>query len=83
VQDYKLSYAQLKEMARQSLEHSFLPGASLWRQLRPFRMVEACAADSPPTSSLSPACQKFLDASERARVQWREEGEFEKFERKF
>src|SRR5205814_8509704 len=29
-QTYNLSYRQLKQMARQSLEHSFLPGASLW-----------------------------------------------------
>ena len=27
---YLLSYAELKRMTRQSLEHSFLPGHSLW-----------------------------------------------------
>jgi adenosine deaminase len=31
VETYKLSYAQLKRMATQSLEHSFLSGATLWR----------------------------------------------------
>ena len=32
VETYHLSYVDLKEMARQSLEHSFLPGSSLWRE---------------------------------------------------
>ena len=80
---YNLTYPQLKDMARASLEHSFLPGASLWKEARTFRVVSACAADSPAKSSLSPACQKFLESSERAQVQWREEGQFDKFEAKF
>lgn len=83
VEGYDLTYAQLKNMARASLEHSFLPGASLWKDGRTFRLVDACAADSPAKSSPSAACRKFLDGSERAQVQWREEGEFEKFEGKF
>ena len=80
---YDLTYAQLKDMARASLEHSFLPGESLWKNARKFQVVQECAADSPTKSSLSPACRKFLDGSQRAQVQWREEGEFEKFESRF
>ena len=83
VEGYGLSYAQLKDMARASLEHSFLAGASLWKDARVFRPVNACAADSPEKSSLSSTCRKFLDGSQRAQVQWREEGEFKKFEAKF
>lgn len=83
VEGYNLSYSLLKNMARASLEHSFLPGASLWKDGRTFLAVAACAADSPRKSSLSPACRKFLDASQRAQVEWREEGEFAKFEAKF
>jgi hypothetical protein len=83
VEGYNLSYSQLKDMARASLEHSFLPGASLWKDARTFRLVHACAVDSPAKVSLSSACRKFLDASERAQVQWRAEGEFDKFEAKF
>jgi hypothetical protein len=70
-------------MARQSLEHSFIAGESLWQQTESFRPISACAADHPGAEKPSPACQKFLDASERARVQWKLEGEFEKFEGKF
>jgi len=83
VEGFDLSYSQLKDMARASLEHSFLPGASLWKDGRTFRMMNACAANSPANNSPSPSCRKFLDTSERARVEWREEGEFAKFEAKF
>lgn len=83
VETYDFSYAQLKAMARASLEHSFLPGASLWKDVRHFRLVDACAADSPGKSALSPPCRRFLDNSQRAQVQWREEREFDKFEAKF
>ena len=83
VEGYDLSYAQLKSMARASLEHSFLPGASLWKDGRTFRLLDACAHDSPAKSSVSAPCRKFLDGSQRAQVQWREEGEFDNFEAKF
>ena len=74
VKTYALTYGDLKEMARQSLEHSFLPGASLWVGTKPFRAVAACA------DARSAACRKFLDGSERARLQWKLEREFEEFE---
>lgn len=83
VEGYNLTYPQLKNMARASLEHSFLPGVSLWKDAHTFRRVDACAADSPAKASLSSSCRKFLDGSQRAQVQWREEGEFDKFEAKF
>jgi adenosine deaminase len=82
-QTYGFSYPQLKRIARTSLEHSFVPGASLWRDLPQARLVAACFADHPGSRQPSPACRKFLDASERARVQWNEEAEFAAFERQF
>jgi hypothetical protein len=82
VLDQKLSYAELKRMARQSLEHSFLPGESLWAAIKPaFRMVTACAVNS--TEKPSAGCEKFLAASERAQEQWKLEKEFSKFEKNF
>ena len=83
VGNYDFSYVTLKRMARQSLEHSFLPGASLWEETQEFRRVPACAADEPGTEKLSKGCRGFLNASERAQVQWQLEGEFVKFEQKF
>ncbi|RYE89003.1 MAG: hypothetical protein EOO75_12545 [Myxococcales bacterium] len=80
--DQKLSYRQLKRMARTSLDHAFLPGATLWASLDTVAPVEACA----PTATMgvgdppSPACQAFLDGSERARMQWELERRFRAFE---
>lgn len=84
VEGYGLPYSVLKRMTRQSLEHSFLPGASLWASTRgEFRRVAACATDSAGSEKPSAACGKFLAANEHAREQWRLEAEFAKFERKF
>jgi hypothetical protein len=74
VQSYGLSYADLKEIARDSLEHSFLPGASLWTRTKPFRAVAECA------DVASTTCRTFLDANERARMQWQLEKQFGEFE---
>lgn len=81
VETYKFSYLQVKRMARESLEHSFLPGVSLWEGN--FRMVAACTGDQRKEEKISSGCQTFLEASERARMQWKLEREFGKFEAKF
>lgn len=74
---FGLSYRQLKQMARESLEHSFLPGDSLWTD-------KGLAARTPACATLgSAACRKFLEGSERARVQVRLEAELVKFEGRF
>jgi adenosine deaminase len=75
-EDQNLSYLQLKKMARTSLEHAFIGGASLWRDGRAFVMVKECSG----AAQASPSCQKFLDGSEKARLQWRLEVEFRHFE---
>jgi adenosine deaminase len=76
-----LDYKDLKGMARMSLEHSFLAGSSLWAS--DFRSAAACANDRADTGKVSAACQKFLDANERAQMQWKLEEEFAEFEKKF
>ena len=80
VQTYDfLGYKELKRMARMSLEHSFLAGSSLWASES--RMVAACATDR--AGKVSAGCQKFLDANQRAQMQWKLEEEFAAFEKKF
>ena len=76
-----LGYKDLKRMARLSLEHSFLPGSSLWAD--EFRPVAACANDQAGAGKDSAVCRKFLDANERAQMQWKLEDEFAKFEKQF
>jgi adenosine deaminase len=78
VEQQKLSYADLKQMARMSLEHSFLPGGSLWT--KEFRRVPECAGDNPVAKRTSKACEAFLGKSEKARIEWKLEGEYGRFE---
>jgi adenosine deaminase len=82
VQGYHLSYTELKRLTRQSIEHSFLPGKSLWASTSgEFRPVAACASDM--AGKPSHACAEFLDENERAREQWKLETAFSEFEKKF
>jgi adenosine deaminase len=81
VETYGLSYPDLKQMVRTSLEHSFLPGASLWREPDNFtRAVAACSSESLGAARPSHGCAAFLQSSEKAREQWELEGRFRKFE---
>jgi adenosine deaminase len=84
VETYHLSYADLKRLARQSLEHSFLPGQSLWTDTKlVFRAVSACAGDVSNPEKPSAACAEFLTANQRAHEQWKLETEFASFEKKY
>ncbi len=78
---YDLTYEELKHMARQSLEHSFLPGESLWAQTKmQFREVSECPAET-EAGKPSSKCAGFLAKSERAREQWKLESAFRDFEK--
>jgi adenosine deaminase len=81
---YGLSYPDLKQIARTSLEHSFLPGMSLWSARDIFtHAVAACSADSFGADKPSSACSAFLKTSERAQQQWELERRFKEFESGF
>ena len=67
-------------MARQSLEHSFLPGASLWAGTKQFTLNQACAGDRVNAGRFSAACTRFLEGNDKARVQWQLERAFAVFE---
>lgn len=79
-EDQGLTYPQLKNMARTSLEHAFLPGASLWRDARAFSIVKDCVTQRTEAKSPTSRCQNFLESSEKARLQWELENEFREFE---
>ena len=83
VETYHLDYATVKRMVRDSLDHSFLPGASLWTGPERFLTVAACAGEKLRREPASVQCRRFLDASERARMEWKEEVELNRFEASF
>jgi adenosine deaminase len=84
VEGYHLPYPELKRMTRQSLEHSFLPGHSLWSETKgSFKAVSDCASNVPGKEKPLAGCAKFLEANEHAREQWKLEAAFAEFEKKF
>jgi adenosine deaminase len=84
VETYALSYADLKQMVRASLEHSFLPGSSLWNSPDVFtKTISACAQERPGNEKPSASCATFLKSSERAQQQWELERRFAGFESTF
>jgi adenosine deaminase len=72
---YGLSYADLQEMVRNSLEYSFLPGVSYWQD-RAYRAPVAVCAGAVKTK----ACQTYLMGSEKARIEADLEDRFRAFE---
>jgi len=81
VQTYNLGYADLKQMVRASLEHSFLPGPSLLSAPDAFtRSTSACSRDTLGADKPSSACANFLKSNEKAQQQWELERRFRAFE---
>jgi len=80
---YHLSYLTMKTFARVSLEYSFLPGESLWKDPSKGLRAAACASDSPSSAKTSASCSYLLDASKKARQQWLLEKELSDFESRF
>jgi adenosine deaminase len=81
VQTYDLKYADLKQMVRAGIEHSFLPGASLWDSPDEFaHAVSVCSKDSLGAGKPSAGCAAFLKSNERAQQQWELERRFRAWE---
>jgi adenosine deaminase len=79
--EFNLSYPQLKEMARTGIEHSFLPGTSLWKRSDQHGEVMAvCAAEKIGAEEPKPACADFLRSNEKAAQEWELEHRFVVFE---
>ena len=78
--EFHLSYLDLKRMARTSLEHSFLPGESLWRTPDAFTQMVECGARTSMGAGESKACAAFLRANPRAAEEWDLEKRFRAFE---
>lgn len=82
--DYHLSYADLKQLARTGMEHNFLAGESLWAVLDTYSVAaSSCKGQVLGAPRPSAACKGFLDANEKAAAQWELERRFREFESKF
>lgn len=81
-QENHVDYCTLKQLSRNSLTYSFLPGVSLWDMKHPKSLNPVCNIDQILRKPPSKACMKLLRNSEKARVQWQLEKKFARYERK-
>ncbi len=72
---YKLTYSDLKELVRNSLEYSFAPGASYWKDRRYGSAATPCAAPK------AAACREYLEKNDKARLEADLEDRFAAFEK--
>ena len=72
---YYLTYADLKEMVRNSIEYSFAPGASYWKDRKYGAVALACAS-----GRKTAACRAYLEKNEKARLGADLEDRFAAFE---
>ena len=80
VTEQKLGYLELKELARNGLEYSFVPGESLWQGGNYAKINSACAGNVPGTKQPSAPCAAFLAESEKAMMQWHFEADITAYE---
>ena len=73
---YNLSYADLKELVRNSIEYSFAPGLSYWKDRAYKTIAPSCAG-----GRKTPACREYLGKNEKARLGADLEDRFAAFER--
>lgn len=82
---YSLSYHDLKLLVRTSIEHSFLPGDSLWERVTPERLETPVAPCRGQLGAEAPSggCATLVRGSERAQQEWELEHRFHVFEASF
>jgi len=73
---YHLTYADLKEMVRNSIQYSFAAGRSYWKDAKYTTVVPACAAGRKTAD-----CKAYLEKNEKARLGADLEERFAAFER--
>jgi hypothetical protein len=80
----KIKYKDFKKFVRNSIEYSFLRGGSIWASKGDYtRLVAECSRCSPLSKNPNAKCKAFLDSSEKARVEWKLEGDLAAFEEKY
>jgi adenosine deaminase len=82
VQEQGLTYTELKTMARTSLEHAFITGASYWHDPKDFVPHHQCANSDPSGWRMSAACEQLVNNSAKAKLQLQLEGAFQSFEQR-
>ncbi|MCW8409814.1 adenosine deaminase [Legionella sp. PATHC035] len=83
VEEQQLSYLTLKKLARNSLYFAFLPGDNLWHNSQYTLMNGECTPIKSVTDQPTQTCQNFLNLNPKAKLQWKLEEQFAKFESQY
>ena len=83
--DYpQVKYRDFKKFVRSSIEYSFLQGKSIWASKGDYsKVVPECSGSSLGSENPKPKCKAFLDCNDKARLQWKLEGDLAVFEEKY
>lgn len=74
---HQLDYETIKDINRNALTYSFLPGDSIWANAAQHKPVKACQALD------SQACRQWIKNSQKAILQWQLEQQLSQFEQTF
>ena len=80
VTEHGLDYPALRQMARNSLEYSFLTGESLWAKGKAGETRVAACQDATLDAAPEGDCGQLIEQSDRARLQWQLEQNLAAFE---
>ncbi len=76
-----IKYQDFKKFVRNSIEYSFLKGDSIWASKGGYsKLVADCSGCSLGLKNPNAKCKVFLDRSEKARMEWKLEGDLADFE---
>lgn len=83
--DYpQIKYQDFKKFVRNSIEFSFLDGRGIWSSKGDYAtLVPECSGSIPGSENPDEKCKAFLDENEKARIEWKLEGDLASFEKKY
>jgi adenosine deaminase len=67
---YRITYTEAVQLARSSLQYSFLAGAPLWQDVASSTVVSQCAGETLGGVNPGEPCRTYLGGSEKAGAQW-------------
>jgi adenosine deaminase len=79
-----IRYQDFKEFVRNSIEYSFLKGKGIWASKGDYsRLTTACSGCSPGCKDPDARCKGFLSSNEKAKIEWKLEGDLAAFEENY
>ncbi|MBU0908066.1 MAG: hypothetical protein KJ717_00765, partial [Proteobacteria bacterium] len=80
---YRLTSAEAVQLARLSLQYSFLPGDPLWQDVVSAKVVSQCEGETLGSADYGEPCRTFIEKSAKARMQWRYEAKLSRFNKEY